>query len=75
VPGDNRKDLVALRAYYEGVAGALGPPASSSARGYFSRLRLVVPIGQGRANVGVGVGMDVSNHDGINAPAHHTKEA
>jgi geranylgeranyl reductase family protein len=66
VSGDKRKDLFALRAYYEGVAGDPGTADIYFSAGYFPGYAWLFPIGHGRANVGMGMVMDVSKHYRIN---------
>jgi geranylgeranyl reductase family protein len=64
--GDGRKDLFALRAYYEDVPGDPGTAAIFFGAKYFPGYAWLFPIGEGRANVGMGMIMDVSRQYGIN---------
>jgi menaquinone-9 beta-reductase len=66
VPRDGKKDLFALRAYYTGVGGDPGTAAIFFDAAYFPGYAWLFPIGAGRANVGMGMIMDVSKHYGIN---------
>jgi flavin-dependent dehydrogenase len=66
VSGNNRDDLFALRAYYEGVAGDPGTAGIFFGAGYFPGYAWLFRIGQGRANLGMGMVIDVSKHYGIN---------
>ena len=66
-PGrDGRRDLFALRAYYDGVASDPGTAAIFFDEAYFPGYAWMFPVGGGRANVGMGMVMDVSRHYGIN---------
>jgi hypothetical protein len=58
--------LFALRAYYEGVAGDPGTAGIFFGAGYFPGYAWLFLSGQGRANLGMGMVMDVSKHYGIN---------
>lgn len=67
VPGrDSRPDLFALRVYYDGVASDPGTAAIFFDEAYFPGYAWMFPVGGGRANVGMGMVMDVSRRYGIN---------
>ena len=63
---DGRRDLFALRAYYDGVASDPGTAAIFFDEAYFPGYAWMFPVGGGRANVGMGMVMDVSRRYGIN---------
>jgi len=65
-PIDGRRDLFALRAYYRDVPSAPDTTAIFFDADYFPGYAWVFPTGDGGANVGMGMVMDVSRRYGIN---------
>ena len=65
-PIDGQRDLFALRAYYRDVPSAPDTTAIFFDADYFPGYAWVFPTGDGGANVGMGMVMDVSRRYGIN---------
>jgi geranylgeranyl reductase family protein len=65
-PIDGQRDLFALRAYYQDVPSAPDTTAIFFDADYFPGYAWVFPTGDGGANVGMGMVMDVSRRYGIN---------
>ena len=65
-PVDGQRDLFALRAYYRDVPSAPDTTAIFFDADYFPGYAWVFPTGDGGANVGMGMVMDVSRRYGIN---------
>ena len=59
-------DLIALRAYFEGVEGDPRMAGIFFDDAYFPGYAWLFPLGEGRANVGLGMVMDVAKRYGIN---------
>jgi flavin-dependent dehydrogenase len=65
-PTSDKRDLFALRAYYEGVRLPSDTAAMFFGQEFFPGYAWIFPIGGGRANVGMGMLQDVSRRYRIN---------